>query len=69
MNIHQYPTKMGKVAIDLSSEEYVELLGIIFKQVTRAVVKEGGQLLFMHDHDPAHKMTEAQRLIEGRTCC
>jgi hypothetical protein len=51
----QYMTRKGKAATALSSEEYVDLLGIIFKHVTRAVMKKAGQLIFLHDRDPAHR--------------
>jgi hypothetical protein len=36
----QFLTKKGKAANVLSSEEYIDLLGIIIKWVTRAVEKK-----------------------------
>ena len=66
MPTRQYLTRKGKAATALSAEEYMDLLGSIFKQVTRTATRKAGHLIFVHDRDPAHRTPEAERLIEDR---
>jgi nicotinamide riboside kinase len=61
----QYMTRKGKAATALSSEEYADLLGIIFKQATRAVMKKAGQLIFLHADRIVTRPTERLRRSAG----